>query len=212
MAAASWRGTAGCAAVPALNATRGATLATATSSPKVSLILRPLICHDLHASHEMLRLPSARACVASRTCTLHPRRATAARSFAAAALPDAHTQSIAGTVAHHRSYILLHTRVPPPAFPARVPSPLQRQLQLRAARWGGLVNFAWLPPDEAAEAAAAAAAGAVHSPEWEPNEEEEEEEEEAYRVSAYAQDRGRIDIPRVSMANVDEVAAALQRH
>lgn len=108
-------------------------------------------------------------------------------------------ESIAGTVAYHRSYILLHTRTPPPAFPARVSSKLQRQLQLRASRWGGLVNFAWLP-DEAPPTGDNGTKS-----EW-------ESKEESYRVSAYAQDRGRVDISKLTMENIDEVAAALQKH
>ena len=93
----------------------------------------------------------------------------------------------------------MHTRLPPPAYPARVSSKLQRQLQLRTARWGGLVNFAWLPDESPL------LANSETKAEW-------DSEDEAYCVSAYAQDRGRIHIPKLTLENIDEVAAALQRH
>ncbi|GJE92402.1 hypothetical protein PsYK624_085560 [Phanerochaete sordida] len=142
----------------------------------------------------MLRLPSSRprAAATLRTCATPPRSRCLATDAAA---------SIAGTVAYHRAYILLHTHVAPPAFPARVSSRLQRQLQLRTARWGGLVNFAWLP-GTAGEGTGAEA----DAPEWERG------EEEAYPATVYAQDRAPLDVPRLSMANLDDVAAALRAH
>ena len=55
------------------------------------------------------------------------------------------TLSLAGSVARHDAYVLLHTHAPPSEYPARSKSPLWRQLTLRARAWGGLVNFAWSP-------------------------------------------------------------------
>lgn len=110
------------------------------------------------------------------------------------------SDTLAGTVAYHTAYILLHTHTPPPSFPSRVSSKVQRSLQLQTARWGGLVNHAW-HPDETTTAR-----GPEQQPEWEmgPN--------EAYRVTAFSVARGRIEIPQVSLKNVAEVAAALRAH
>ncbi|KAF7303840.1 Altered inheritance of mitochondria protein 32 [Mycena indigotica] len=47
-----------------------------------------------------------------------------------------------GTVAYHRSYILLPVPESPQILPARVSNPLHRSLQLQTMPWGGLVNFA----------------------------------------------------------------------
>ena len=54
-------------------------------------------------------------------------------------------ESIAGTAPFHNAYIFLHTRLPPPSYPARVSSALQRTLQRATLRFGGYVNFAWAP-------------------------------------------------------------------
>ena len=69
---------------------------------------------------------------------------------------------------------------------------------LRTTRWGGNVNFAWLPQGEESSERAA--------PEW------EDPDHEAYRVSAFSTHRGYLEIPRLSMENVDEVAETLQQH
>ncbi|KIP09360.1 hypothetical protein PHLGIDRAFT_67712 [Phlebiopsis gigantea 11061_1 CR5-6] len=108
------------------------------------------------------------------------------------------TEPLAGTVGYHNTYILLHTRVPPPLFPAKVSSKLQRALMLRTIRWGGNVNLAWLPEDGEYRGST--------TPEW------EDPEREAYRVSAFSVHRGYLDIPQLSMENIDEVAETLQRH
>ena len=104
--------------------------------------------------------------------------------------------TLPGTVAYHNTYIMLHTRTPPPSFPARVQSKLQRALQLRTSRWGGIVNHAWLPEDSEPGA----------TPEW------DDPTHESYRVSVFSTSRGFLEIPRVSMENLDEVAAVLQHH
>lgn len=111
-------------------------------------------------------------------------------------------EPIAGTVAPHNAYILLHTHTPPPAFPAKIKSGLQRTLQLHAAQFGALVNFAWTP----AAAAPTPAAGGAPPPEW------DHAADEAYAATAFARHRGRLDIPRVAADNVDAVAAALRAH
>lgn len=107
-------------------------------------------------------------------------------------------EPLAGTVGYHNTYILLHTRVPPPLFPAKVSSKLQRALMLRTTRWGGNVNLAWLPEDGESNERTA--------PEW------EDSEHETYRVTAFSTHRGFLEIPHLSMENVDEVAETLQRH
>lgn len=95
---------------------------------------------------------------------------------------------------------MLHTRVPPPSFASKVHSKLQRALQLRTTRWGGIVNHAWLPEDHITPTTETAA------PEWDGP------EEESYRVSAFSTHRGLLEVPKLSMENIDEVASTLQRH
>ncbi|KAJ6598298.1 Sucrase/ferredoxin-like-domain-containing protein [Mycena vulgaris] len=91
-----------------------------------------------------------------------------------------------GTVASHRLYILLNSPSPPAAFPSRFSTPLQRALQLQVTRWGGIVNFAWTgSPDES---------------------------DESTSLTAFSSLGGRIHLPNVSLANVEDVAETLKQH
>lgn len=56
------------------------------------------------------------------------------------------TQSLAGTVVDHTSYLFLHTRVPPESWPKTFSSPLFLQLKERLGKYGGLVNVSWSEP------------------------------------------------------------------
>lgn len=103
---------------------------------------------------------------------------------------------LAGTVASHSSYILLNTRIPPPSFPSRVSSKLQRTLQLHTNRWGGLVNLAWSPESPPSP---------VGTPEWESG-------NERYSILAFSARRGPLSIPEVSLQNVEGIAEKLREH
>ncbi|KAJ7100723.1 Sucrase/ferredoxin-like-domain-containing protein [Mycena belliarum] len=91
-----------------------------------------------------------------------------------------------GSVAYHRSYILLNSPAPPMSLPARFSTPMQKALQLQTARWGGMVNFAWTGMPGGSE--------------------------DSTSVTAFSALGGRIHFPTLSLSNVDEVAAALMRH
>ncbi|KAI0701737.1 Sucrase/ferredoxin-like-domain-containing protein [Earliella scabrosa] len=131
------------------------------------------------------------------------------------------TLSLAGSVARHDAYVLLHTHAPPSEYPARSKSPLWRQLTLRARAWGGLVNFAWSPalPVHAGYSGLGEPRGNGHG---NGNGDEkgmtESEEpagagEEAYVASVFAASRrGRLHLPLVSLANLDAVDAQIRAH
>ncbi|TFK67198.1 hypothetical protein BDN72DRAFT_843370 [Pluteus cervinus] len=50
---------------------------------------------------------------------------------------------LAGTVPSHRCYIFMHSAEQPSEFPSRMSTPISRSLQLKAIKWGGVVNFGW---------------------------------------------------------------------
>ncbi|KAH9849410.1 Sucrase/ferredoxin-like-domain-containing protein [Lenzites betulinus] len=106
--------------------------------------------------------------------------------------PSPSADGLAGTAPYHTAYILLHTHARPSTYPARSRSPLWRALTLRARQWGAVVNLAWAP----------AHAG-------------ENEGEEAYTASVFARaprwGRGRLEIPEVSLKNLEDVDAHLRR-
>ncbi|OCH88019.1 hypothetical protein OBBRIDRAFT_735238 [Obba rivulosa] len=104
-------------------------------------------------------------------------------------------ESLAGTVAYHRSYILLHTHQPTSEYPSKFHSPLQRALLLKTARWGGVVNFSY-SPDQPCHP------GYSGLGDTQP---------EAYSATAFSA-CGRIELPEVSTANLDDVAETLQTH
>lgn len=107
-------------------------------------------------------------------------------------------RSLAGTVAPHHSYFLLHTHRPPREYPARSKSPLLHALTRHALSWGGLVNFSWSEQQ------------AVHPGYVGLG--EAEGEQEVYRATAFSHAGGCIDIPEVSLANVGSVVKTLYSH
>ncbi|KAI0683235.1 Sucrase/ferredoxin-like-domain-containing protein [Cytidiella melzeri] len=111
----------------------------------------------------------------------------------------ASTEELVGTVASHTSYILLHTRVPPHSFPGKVPSKLQRTLQLHASRWGGLVNLVWTPHSDTSSSVDAI-------PEWSMG------EGERYSAVAFSAYNSALDVPEINLQNVESVAAKLRKH
>ncbi|KAJ7769678.1 Sucrase/ferredoxin-like-domain-containing protein [Mycena maculata] len=92
-----------------------------------------------------------------------------------------------GSVASHRSYILLNAPFPPSNFPSRFSTPVQRALQLRVTRWGGIVNFVWTGSPNATDS-------------------------ESTSVTAFSPLGGHIHFPALSLSNVDEVAENLRQH
>ncbi|THH29893.1 hypothetical protein EUX98_g4290 [Antrodiella citrinella] len=107
------------------------------------------------------------------------------------------SDTLAGTVASHNSYILLHVRVPPTEFPAKVPSRLQRTLQLHASQWGGIVNFSYSPDQP------------VHprtrDAEW-------ESAQETYTLTAFSRFRPPMVIEEISTENLESVQERLRAH
>ncbi len=111
--------------------------------------------------------------------------------------------SIVGTVPFHNAYIFLHTRQPPSAYPAKVPSALQRALLRATLRFGGHVNFAWAPEQRVLPPPASSQPG--HA-EWADG------GEEAYCATAFSRRGGRLEIPAVSARNLGEVVQRLEAH
>ncbi|KIJ97236.1 hypothetical protein K443DRAFT_681712 [Laccaria amethystina LaAM-08-1] len=92
-----------------------------------------------------------------------------------------------GTVASHRSYIFLHSPIPPTKFSSRMTTPLQRALQLRASKWGGIVNFSW----------------------FEGGDRNADVSQEATAFSALG---GRLELENLVLEDVDSVDAVLREH
>ncbi|KII85498.1 hypothetical protein PLICRDRAFT_116041 [Plicaturopsis crispa FD-325 SS-3] len=97
------------------------------------------------------------------------------------------TPTLAGTVASHQCYILLHTPQSPQEFPAKISTAVQRALQLRVGRWGAIVNLAWSPEQP------------VH------------QSDDTYYATAFSA-RGRLELPSVSLDNIEDVESRLKEH
>ncbi|KIY47632.1 hypothetical protein FISHEDRAFT_74436 [Fistulina hepatica ATCC 64428] len=106
--------------------------------------------------------------------------------FSSAAKPK-----LAGTVPLHQCYIFLHSHQPVHSLPARVSSDVQRALQLRAMRWGGIVNFVGAT---GASSTAASSQGA-----------------NTHAATVFARS-GRLDLASVSVGNLDSVEARILDH
>lgn len=101
---------------------------------------------------------------------------------------DSEAKPLYGTVASHRSYIFLRASEPPSEFPSRMSTAIQRALMLKSLKWGGIVNFSWNGPKESSSSDAYTSA------------------------TAFSIAGGRLDIPRISLENVDEVEDSLRKH
>lgn len=101
--------------------------------------------------------------------------------------PPSDVKPLYGSVPSHRSYIFLHASEPPSEFPARLSTPIQRALMLKTLKWGGIVNFSWDGPKTPSS--------------------------EAYTsATAFSMAGGRLDIPKISLENIDEVEESLRKH
>ncbi|TFK36259.1 Sucrase/ferredoxin-like-domain-containing protein [Crucibulum laeve] len=124
-----------------------------------------------------------------RTFQSHSKRVSGVRYLATSTEQPAQTtpKTLYGTVPSHRSYIFLHASEPPTQFPAKFSTAIQRALLLKAMKWGAVVNFSWFghPP---------ALSG------------------DKVSVTAFSAQGGRLEIPELSLENVDEVEALLRNH
>ncbi|EIW55757.1 uncharacterized protein TRAVEDRAFT_129292 [Trametes versicolor FP-101664 SS1] len=137
--------------------------------------------------------------IAQRQFTTSPPQTLSDATTAAPATPT----GLTGTAPYHTALVLLHTHAPPAEYPARSRSPLWRALTMKARGWGGTVNFVWSPElrplpgytglgeDKAADDLG----------------------REAYTASVFshAHRYGRLEIPEVSLANLDEIDESLRK-
>ena len=101
--------------------------------------------------------------------------------------------ALRGTVQPHNALILLHSKYPPLIFPERGPvSDVLKQLQIKAAGWGGVVNWMWDQSWGASEQKGA-------NPEW-----------ESYSATIFSR-YGQLDLPWVELDNVNEVGEAIRQ-
>ncbi|KAH9067908.1 Sucrase/ferredoxin-like-domain-containing protein [Lactarius vividus] len=107
----------------------------------------------------------------------------------------ARTDCLAGTVPLHQAYILLHGRDSPRSFPSRVTSPLLVTLRQYASRWSALVNVAWVPPSNSTRHLSVPPSGS--------------QDTEVYSLLTFAHSRAGLQIPSVTMDNLDEVCSRL---
>lgn len=87
----------------------------------------------------------------------------------------------------HRCYVLLHASQPPSEFPPVYKTPLSQELQARARKWGGIINFSWFPGAQQAGS-------------------------QGHAATVFSASSGRLEIPHVSLENVEEVERAIQDH
>ncbi|KAF9479146.1 hypothetical protein BDN70DRAFT_807455 [Pholiota conissans] len=88
----------------------------------------------------------------------------------------------------HQCYILLHSSQSPTEFPSVHKTPLSQELQARATQWGGLVNFAWSEDLEKSSSS------------------------EGQAATVFSHSGGRLEIPHVSLKNVEEVTKLIEKH
>jgi len=114
------------------------------------------------------------------------------RTFSNAAVRMQDTTSIAGTAPPYRCYVFLHSSISPSAFPAKLTTPFQRALQAKALQWGGFVNWVSYLNERTGVDPTQYAEG-PHS------------------ATAFTMFGERIEIPSLSMDNIDNVNEDLKR-
>lgn len=112
----------------------------------------------------------------------------------AARIPNPPPESIAGTVKAHSSYIFLHAPSSPQSFPPRPTTDVHRHLDMRTRRWGGVVNFSWAENQHRVGS------------DW------DSDSSENWVATAWSMTKGWLEVPNVSMDNLDIIAQALQQH
>ncbi|KAA1472702.1 hypothetical protein DENSPDRAFT_778607 [Dentipellis sp. KUC8613] len=112
-----------------------------------------------------------------------------------------HTDVIAGTVAAHRAYILLHTSRSPRTFPSRVLSPVQLALRRHALKWNALVNFSWNPLVPVLQGRNDLSA-----------EDNFEADSEVYDATVFADGHLPLHLASVSLHNIDSIANVIEDH
>ena len=107
--------------------------------------------------------------------------------------PKYYEGPLAGTAPYHRCYILLHASDRPSNFPKVYQTAVSRELLLRGVRWGGgvSVNFSWMEPHR--EFAHQKTSG--KSP-----------------ATVFSHLGGRLDIPDVTLENLDNVEGQILKY
>ncbi|KDR79275.1 hypothetical protein GALMADRAFT_1230940 [Galerina marginata CBS 339.88] len=106
-----------------------------------------------------------------------------------ARIPEYYEGRLEGTVPDHICYILLHVSRSPETFPSVYHTPVSREMHLRAKRWGGLVNFSWFADRL-----------------------EEGMHEHSQSATVFSPMGGKLEIPHISLENLDRVEEAIQSH
>jgi len=96
-------------------------------------------------------------------------------------------------IAPHTCYIFLHDTARPTDIPSQRSSQLQRYLQFRASKWGGIVNWTYVPGSPV-----------VESP--------YSKDAETRAATVFSMRGGRLEIPQLSIENLDEVEERLKAH
>ncbi|KAF9042986.1 Sucrase/ferredoxin-like-domain-containing protein [Panaeolus papilionaceus] len=94
-----------------------------------------------------------------------------------------------GTASEHDCYILLHTNQPPGQFPMKKTTRISNELQARAIQWKGLVNFAWRKSFATCNIT-----------------------DDAPSATVFSTRGGRLELPRVSLDNMNEVQQTISAH
>ncbi|KAF6747145.1 Sucrase/ferredoxin-like-domain-containing protein [Ephemerocybe angulata] len=118
--------------------------------------------------------------------------------------PEELQRSLHGSVQAHRCLVLLDSPAPISTFPARHSTQIQRELQLRLTKLGGIVNFAFYgnaPPTTT-----------PISPSSPSSSSSSKGEEEAVSAVAYTPLGGRLTLPSITLPTLPSTLQTLEAH
>ncbi|THU93928.1 hypothetical protein K435DRAFT_861053 [Dendrothele bispora CBS 962.96] len=135
--------------------------------------------------------------------TLKPRThflSSCSRAFSSGTSQTQETPSIAGTAPPYRCYVFLHSSVSPSAFPAKLMTPFQRALQAKLLQWGGFVNWVSYMDERSGV-----------DPTQQQHHMEDGQQQQHYSATAFTMFGERVDIPSLSIRNIDEINEDLKK-
>ncbi|KAH9476090.1 Altered inheritance of mitochondria protein 32 [Psilocybe cubensis] len=104
--------------------------------------------------------------------------------------PEYYEGRLEGTAPEHQCYIFLHASQSPELFPKVQKTSVSLELQARATRWGGIVNFSWFNDGSAPQMI----------------------EKGLQPATVFSRLGGKLEIPDVSLENIDQVEDTIKTH
>ncbi|KAF5336529.1 hypothetical protein D9611_006544 [Ephemerocybe angulata] len=118
--------------------------------------------------------------------------------------PEELQRSLPGSVQAHRCLVLIDSPAPISTFPARHSTQIQRELQLRLTKLGGIVNFAHYHSPSSSSSSSSSPSPSTSS--------SSSKGEEVVSAIAYTPQGGRLTLPHITLPTLSSTLSTLEAH